>query len=221
MRTCLYIFIICITLTPLSSAQAEKSPFLIATPNEAFLLPKLLKKVENSYQSIGYQVQFVKLPAGRSLKEAAKPNAYDAELARVIEAESFLPNHIRIEEPLINMTIRTYKLGSPLNISSWNELAGLDICSVKGLITLEKALKPLSTTFVNQAQQCIDMLIKKRVQIAILPDLLTSIMTAEPRYSDIEVGATHIKDIQLYHFISRSHQALVPELTNALKRRRP
>ena len=94
-------------------AGEKNSDLLISTPNEAFLFPQVLSKVKQAYKELGYNVKFEKLPAGRSILESNRLDIYDAELARVKEAEKLLPNHIRITEPILRMNVRTYSLSSP------------------------------------------------------------------------------------------------------------
>ena len=88
---------------------------------------------------------------------------------------------------------------------------------MKGLIALEKVLLPYTPVLVSQANQCIDMLMKKRIKVAVLPDALAITYNGNAINSDIKTGLTPLSDIELFHYINKKHEKLAPQLTKVFK----
>jgi len=116
------------------------TPFNISAPLVSQQAPKLEAIIVEAYKALNIEVNIIRMPAKRALAESSKNTWVDAELARVADAEKYLPNFIKIPVPLMAMKVSAYSLNTYVDISSWQSLQSFNVVTVRGLVGISSKL---------------------------------------------------------------------------------
>lgn len=171
-----------------------------------------------AYGEIGYQLNFLVIPAQRALVESNEGRV-DGVMNRIEGIDRNFPNLIRIITPICTNTYFLYMLKDN-KLNSIEELTHLKIGIKKGNTPLEVIFEKLKPYEATSYQQLISMLITKRLDaIAIneaafanaihsqkYPQSLKSIVTVDYPFS-IDYG---------YHYLHKKHLNLIPLISKKL-----
>jgi len=188
-----------------------------STVDDAALVGEYPELISKAYALMGYQIEVIKLPAKRALYQAKNDSTIDGELLRVENAEQWLPNHIRIPVPIVNIEVAAYVKNFQVDISGWQSLSPYKLGSVRGFIAIEKHISKYNTTFVTETGQVMEMLELGRIQIGVIPRIIGDEMLKHGKYKGITSLDKNVYSTQLFHFIHSKHKALVPEFISAIK----
>lgn len=178
--------------------------------------PEIIEVITQAYQSLGYPVSIIKLPAKRALSEANTNPLIDAELARTALAETVLINHLKIPVPIKEVELSVFINRADLN--DLTELNEYNMGTVRGLVVIEEQLKHFNFTALNSIDQTLALLNNHRLELAILPKKAGLYFSQKLGYETIVALEPPMGSYRLYHFLHKKHQALLPELTLAIEK---
>lgn len=194
--------------------------FKISAPLISKQAPQFETLIIQAYQELNIQVEIIRMPAKRALAESSKNTWVDAELARVAEAEVYLPNFIRIATPLMTAGVNSYSLKNDIDISDWQSLKNYHVVTLRGLIGITSKLKQTNIVFheTSTVEQAIKMLKMDRMDILVLPELLLNEDNLAHLASAGPLQKKTIAQFEVFHFIHKRHENLVPQLTLNLQK---
>lgn len=186
------------------------------TPEDRKVLAAVSREV---FRRLGMDVDFVRMPSERSLR-AADSGETDGEGLRVAGLSDTYGNLIQVPEPFVRISFVAFarKATSIAVDRGWDSLRPHRVAFITGWKMFEaNASVARSVTKVNSPEQLFRMLDADRVDLALytrvggttlLRDLgLTSIVALEPS----------LRDLDMFVYLNRKHEALVPRLAQALR----
>jgi len=173
--------------------------------------------VPESASRFGYTVQFVHNPAERSLR-LAEDGAVDGEGMRVRGLSSMYPNLIESNEPIFTTEFVTFqKVGKP-QISSWDDLSGLDVGFIRGWKIVEQHEQSFGDAVpLTQPPQIFAMLAEGRLDVGIFTRTGGEFLLGLSEDAHIVASETPLAVQELVMYFHASHAELVPVFDASLR----
>jgi len=170
--------------------------------------------LQHAYQQLGYRMKLVQMPLERVALESNKGQLVDAELSRTAEAETMLPNMIRVKVPVGQVRITAYvRADSP--IKQWQLANNWQLDALRGILLLAELIPNQQYTEVSTIQQGLDRLRAGRSDVVILLGDETEQLLAGQQ--DIKALQPDLYQTKVYHYLHQRHAALVPALEQILR----
>ena len=171
-----------------------------------------------AYSRLGIQVQFVAVPALRSLLESSE-GRIDGEVQRILNVETLYPTLIAIR-PSINFIEPTaFVKKVDFKVQGWPSIAPYQVGIVRGVGSSEAGTRGMSrVTAVPSMEALMRMLAAERLDVAV-NDRLSGVLILHQLGLDSEVHPLDppLQRILLYHFLHVKHLDLVPRVEEALR----
>lgn len=193
--------------------------FKVSTLANAELLSNDINTVRAAYEMLGIKLEITPLPAQRSLVEAQENIVFDAELARVVQAESQLTNLIRIPVSLKEISLVAVAHNKLQGLSGQQGIESLEqfrVGSMRGLVITDLLLKHIDNQLVDRTKQGFDMLLYKRLEVFVIPKFMVSKLPIKLLDGGYIIHEPPLLRVKIYHFVHKKHQALIPDITAAL-----
>jgi polar amino acid transport system substrate-binding protein len=193
--------------------------FKVSTTIDAARHASAIVDLRAAYQLLGIELEIIPLPAKRALLEAEKGNTYDAELARIEQAEKLLTNFVRIPVSLreigtVAVASKDLKaLSSQLGVES---LSNYRVASMRGILITDFLLKDIDNILVDTPKQGLYMLLYKRIDVFVALDFMVSDLPNELKQNNFIIHRPPIYKTKFYHYLHKKHKGLAPALTQAL-----
>ena len=174
--------------------------------------------LNKAYNALNYQLNYFTFPSRRSLKES-NSGSIDGELIRVEGVELLHPNLIQVPVPICYVD-SILLASSPINITSFIELKNYRVGITLGYIDHERITQKynLNVTRVSKNDTLEDLLMKGRVDIIFSnSEKLETLKKLYPNFQFVPIKALD-REISLYHYLHKKHQALIPLLTQELQK---
>lgn len=210
MRQLIIYLLLCLT----TSSYAD-NVMRFTTSSSADAFPEVINIFSELYSRLGYRIEITKLPNRRALYEASNRDWVDGELARVKDAEHLLSSHIRIPVPVAKIAASAFVRELSIKVKDWEELRPYKLGSLRGIIAIEKRLIGFNTQEASSPSQLLDMLDRKRIQIAVMPRPMGEFALKALPYN-VLILEPPIEEFNLYHYVNQKHRSLVPQLTAIL-----
>jgi polar amino acid transport system substrate-binding protein len=201
------------------SAVPTDNSFKITAPDIAAEIPYVENNLLKAYQKIGVNAEIIRLPTIRSLATANYSDWVDAELARAEELAKTLVDYIMIPTPLLTLTMNSYGNNANQCFPTWESLTSTKVAFLRGFLSIKSRLLNHKIQFmeVETNEQAVAMLQASHVAAIIISENLLS-ETLKARLDNNKMHCMReIEVTPLYHFIRKRHQAIVPQLTKAIK----
>lgn len=200
--------------TPRKSTERKLT---FTTASDAQAVQPIVDKIKLAYKKIGYEIDILKVPADRSLKESLENNNIDGELLRSKLIEEQLKGLIRIPVPLLNLRCVPFAVEDNIQINSKEDLKKYSFVTIAGHVAIENFTAGIDHQTVIRGEQAIKMVVEGHVQIALMLDTIALSEIKKNNYKQVRaVGPPMIKS-QLFHFINERHKSILPELTKAFE----
>lgn len=172
--------------------------------------------LEKAYSNLGYRVEYLTMPLGRSWLEA-NDGVLDGLRARVEDEAKKYPNLIKVPFPLFSfdlLLITSDLKCQPCEVTNIDTLA-----YVRGMAAFQRIVNPASQDHefieVTSTSQALALLEQRRVDGVILPDLM---LPASTKNTIPDSRIQVLMSLYDYHFLHVRHQALVPKIQAELDR---
>lgn len=175
----------------------------------------------NAYKNLNYDINFLTLPSKRSLKEANSGNV-DGEMLRAIGVEKRYPNLIHV--PIVLCSVESVLLANKaVTINSLADLKNYRIGITTGYVDQENIARKYNLNVMRAAKDEILQIMLLRDRVDIIFSTEQKAHTLLQKYQDNEKYniykvKTLNRKIDLYHYIHKKHQAILPMLTEELKK---
>jgi polar amino acid transport system substrate-binding protein len=202
----------------IGSAMADDKPITISTNNTPLDRKALqLLSLEVS-RRIGVEFRLVSHPSERSL-QLANQGDVDGEGLRIAGLASQYPNLIQVPERFLGISFVAFSKDAMINLDQgW---AGLKPYRV-GFITGWKMFEANASTArvvnkVDQAEQMFQMLDGGRIDLALYTRADGMALIRRMGLSTIAPLSPALKDVDMFLYLNKKHDALVPQIARALR----
>ena len=180
-----------------------------------------------AFQRLGYELQYDGYPAARAsaLSDAGK---VDGEISRVFEYQDAHPNLIRVEEALYATKFVAFAFKRGIRVNGWESLKNTSykVEYRRGVKLSESKLalvvSPKQLSDVSSAELGLKKLISERTDLYVDVEFTIheTIKALNPSAFDMSrlYQAGIMQEVNAFAYLHKRHAALVPRLTDTLKR---
>ncbi len=220
MRAKIFFILLCVA----SIAEAQNKMILNTSnepPNSTDSLNGIGDRVvKEAFRLIGMEdLQIVRLPSERALHNA-NDGIEDGNYARVGGLISLMyPNLIQIPEPITKFEFVAFSKKFVFRPNGWESLSPFHVGIVTGWKILEKNIqKTKSLTKVNNSEILFSLLEAERIEVAVYDRRQGMYFIRKLGLGDIKSMSPPFSTKDMYIYLHKKHQAIVPRLTEILKR---
>lgn len=180
---------------------------------------KVLEEVSaEAFRRIGLAVKIVSQPSERSLQEANQ-GTVDGEGLRVEGLEAQFPQLVRVPESFVGISFVAFTRDPSVRLNAgWADLAQHRVAFVHGWKMFEaNAIGAKVVQRVDKAEQLFLMLDAGRTDLALYTLADGQAMVRSMGLDRIQAVSPSLKDVDMYLYLNRRHEALVPKLVRALR----
>ena len=198
------------------AARAET--LTISTNNTPLDRQALHDLSKEAFRRIGVDVKLVSLPSERSL-HSANLGEVDGEGLRVPGLASQYPNLVQVPERYIGISFVAFAKDTSIRLDQgWDSLKSHRVAFINGWKMFENnAGGAKSVNKVDKAEQLFLMLDGGRIDLALYTRTDGVALARHMGLSSIAPLTPALKDVDMYLYLHRKHEALVPKLAQALR----
>lgn len=199
-------------------ARAQVSAVTVSTNNTPLDRKALQLIGQEAFRRLGMEFKLVSLPSERSLV-AANLGEVDGEGLRVAGLGDQYPNLIRVPERFVNISFVAFARNATIPIDrGWDSLKPHRVAFITGWKMFEaNAMVARSVTKVDKPEQMFQMLEHGHVDLALYTRADGLAFTRRQGLSSIAPLEPSLKDVDMYLYLHRRHEALVPRLAQAMR----
>ena len=173
--------------------------------------------VREALARIGYDLETVRLPAERALINA-NAGIDDGDLLRIAGLQGIYPNLVQVPERIIGLEFVVFTRQEELRVDDWEDLAPLSVAIITGWKILERSI-PDSThlTTVKNVDQLFTLLARDRVDAVVYSRRVGLGYLARHDIRRVRLLEPPLNRRDMYVYLHRKHQHLVPKLAAALR----
>ncbi len=184
--------------------KKDKTGFLDEVTNEAF-------------SRVGLELITIQLPAERGLINV-NTGIDDGEMSRIAGLQKRYSNIIPVPEKIMDMDFVVFSKKKIVLDKGWESLKPYSIAIINGWKILEnKVPKSAGLTKVNYPRQLFDMLEKGRAELVIYERFSGQEIIKSSQYKDIKLIEPPLATKEMFMYLNKKHQSLVPKLSQALR----
>ncbi len=172
--------------------------------------------IREAYQQLDIEVDADYLPASRSLMMASY-GQYDGELYRIAGISEDYPHLLQVPTPINRVEVVAFCRTDDNNKMSLDALKGYRLGVRRGVRFNAHLPLDETTQRVASNRQLFNMLEKSRIDIALVAKSNGLQIIREIEVTDISPLNPPLLNLNLYHYVHKRHQALIPELNRVLQ----
>lgn len=205
----------------LAQPQApDAAPVVTISTNNTPLDRRALQALAGeAFRRIGLEFRMVTLPSERSL-HSANLGEIDGEGLRVAGLAAQYPNLVQVPERFLGVSFVAFAKDASIRLDQgWDSLQPYSVAFILGwkMFEANAATKARLVTQVDQPEQMFRMLDSGRVQLALYTRADGVALVRELGLRGIAPLSPALKDVDMYLYLHRRHEALVPRLAQALR----
>ena len=206
-------------LSTLLSAAWGQSPVITVSSNNTPLDRRALQELSReAFRRIGWDFRLVSLPSERSL-QAADNGEVDGEGLRVAGLGGQYPNLVQVPERYIGVSFVAFGKDPSIKLAQgWDSLKPYSVSFITGWKMFENnAGSARLVTKVGKAEQMFRMVEGDRVDLALYTKADGVALVKNLGLNGIVPLTPALKDVDMYLYLHKRHEALVPKLAQALR----
>lgn len=199
-------------------AQAQAPAITISTNNTPLDRKALQDLSQEAFRRIGVDFKLISLPSERSL-HAANVGDVDGEGLRVAGLSGQYPNLLQVPERFIGISFVAFSRDATIRLDQgWDSLKPYSIAFITGWKMFENnATMARVVNKVEKPEQLFRMLEGGRIELALYTRADGIALVRSLGLTSIAPLAPALKDVDMYLYLNKKHEALVPRLTQALR----
>lgn len=208
-----------LSLLALASPVFAQAPTLTVSTNNTPMDRKALDLLsQEAFRRIGVNFKLVSLPSERSLN-SANQGEVDGEGLRIAGLSSQYPNLIQVPERFIGISFVAFAKDASIRLDQgWDSLKPYSVAFITGWKMFEaNASGARVVNKVDKPEQLFQMLDSGRIDLALYTRADGVILTRNLGMMSIAAVSPALKDVDMYLYLHKKHEALVPQLAKALK----
>lgn len=208
-------FVVLLVLNAAAFGAGQK-PLVIARIVDSPLTDMGMHILKDAYHRLGIEVAFRLLPGARALK-SSNVGVTDGELFRVDGMSERYPNLIEVPVPIARTDFVVFTRLPPFALSGYSSLKSFSVAFRQGMKIVERGTAHMERYMVSDPNQAFRMLDRGRVDIVIENRLTGLKVMREMGIRNVSILDPPLDDEPLYHYLHKSHAALVPKLAAVLE----
>jgi polar amino acid transport system substrate-binding protein len=210
--------LLAIFLGLVSVARADKPTITVSTNNTPLDRQALHDLSKEAFRRIGIEFKLVSLPSERSL-HSANLGEVDGEGLRIAGLSGQYPNLVQVPERYIDISFVAFARDATIRLDQgWESLKPHRVAFINGWKMFEaNASGARSVSKVDKPEQLFLMLDSGRVDLALYTRADGVALARGMGLSAIAPIAPVLKDVDMYLYLNRKHESLVPRLAQALR----
>lgn len=196
-----------------------QGPVITISTNNTPLDRKALESLcREAFHRVGTELRVVGQPSERSLK-SADAGEVDGEGLRVAGLSVQYPNLIQVPESYVRISFVAFAKNATINLDGgWESLKPYSVAFITGWKMFEaNTVGARAVTKVDKPEQLFQMLDSGRVDLALYTRADGVALARELGLRAIAPVSPALKDVDLFLYLHKKHQTLVPRLASALK----
>ncbi len=173
---------------------------------------------KEAFRRAGLEFKLVSNPSERSL-HMANQGQLDGEGLRIAGLSNQYPNLIQVPERFIGISFVAFARDAMINLDrNWESLKPYRIAFITGWKMFESnAAHAKSVTKVEKPEQMFRMLESGRVDLALYTRADGIALIRSSGLSSIAPISPSLKDVDMYLYLHKKHEALVPPIAQSLR----
>lgn len=211
---CLFLWLLTLALP----VWAEMPTITVSTNNTPMDRKALEQLSQEAFRRIGVSFKLVSLPSERSLN-SANLGEVDGEGLRVAGLSNQYPNLIQVPERFIGISFVAFAKDASIRLAQgWDSLKPYSVAFITGWKMFEaNAGGARVVNKVDKPEQLFQMLDSGRVDLALYTRADGVAMAHKLGMSSVVPLLPALKDVDMYLYLHKKHEALVPRLAKALQ----
>lgn len=213
----LKIFFAVIIVSFISVSVKAQNKLVFSTINDGIEAKLAENILIQAYRSLGIDFKIVEYPALRAINEANAGHT-DGELYRIKGVDAEYKNLLMIPVFLFEVDAVVFTKKLNIEVAGFESLKNYSIAFHRGIKFVEYGSKGMERTIVNSLEHAFLLLNKERVDIVV--DTLFSGLDIIKRknYKTIMVLEPPLKRVDVYHYLNKKHEDLVPKISASLQK---
>ena len=201
-----------------SVVRADKPTITVSTNNTPLDRQALHDLSKEAFRRIGVEFKLVSLPSERSL-HSANLGEVDGEGLRIAGLSGHYPNLVQVPERYIGISFVAFAKDATIRLDQgWDSLTPQRVAFINGWKMFEaNASGARSVSKVDKPEQMFLMLDGGRVDLALYTRADGVALARSMGLAAIAPIAPALKDVDMYLYLNKKHEALVPRLARALR----
>ncbi len=175
------------------------------------------KVLREAYQKIGIQITLNTFPAKRSLVMANEGDV-DGDTHRIRGIEATYSNLLMVPVPVTVMEGMVFTKNVTFAVTGWDSLKPYIIGIRRGIFFAEKGTRGMQVESVTDYRQLLLKLDAERNDVVIMPRLSGLFELQKLQIQGVKLLDPPLVRLELYHYLHKKHEALVPLLTKVLQK---
>jgi polar amino acid transport system substrate-binding protein len=199
-------------------AGAAAQTLTISTNNTPLDRQALQDLSKEAFRRIGADIKLVSLPSERSL-HSANQGEVDGEGLRVPGLASQYPNLVQVPERFIGISFVAFAKDASIRLDQgWDSLKPYRVAFINGWKMFEaNASGARVVNKVDKPEQLFLMLDGGRIDLALYTRADGIALARSMGLAAVAPLAPSLKDVDMYLYLHKRHEALVPKLAQALR----
>ena len=199
-------------------SQAELPVITVSTNNTPLDRKALTLLAQEAFRRVGVAFKLVSQPSERSLW-AANQGEVDGEGLRVAGLQEKYPQLVRVPERFVSTSFVAFGKNSALALDKgWDSLKPHRVAFITGWKMFEShAMGARIVTKVDRAEQLFRMLASDHIDLALYTRADGLALVRQMGLQGITVLAPALQDVDMFLYLHKKHQALVPRVAQALR----
>lgn len=200
------------------AARADKPTVTVSTNNTPHDRQALHDLSKEAFRRIGMDFKLVSLPSERSL-HSANLGEVDGEGLRIAGLTGQYPNLVQVPERYIGISFVAFAKDATIKLDQgWESLKPHRVAFINGWKMFEaNASGARSVSKVDKPEQLFLMLDSGRIDLALYTRADGLALVRNMGLGAIAPVAPALKDVDMYLYLNKKHEALVPKLAQALR----
>lgn len=169
-----------------------------------------------AYRRLGIEIVAVPLPAERALR-VADSGLTDGETVRIEGIDALYSNLVRVPEPVVSVKVKVFTTGRAFPVAGWESLRPYSICYMHGLKLYEQGTQGMNRMSTLGLENTLRLLHDGVCEVAVLSSFAW-VMVDSLNLGPMRELEPPIAEYDLYHYVHRRHEELVPLLTDELRK---
>lgn len=200
------------------AAPARAQTLTVSTNNTPLDRQALQDIGKEALRRLNLNLELVTLPSARSLA-AADAGEVDGEGLRVADLSAQFPNLVQVPEPFVRISFVAFSRDATIGLDGgWNALKPYRVAHINGWKMFEAhAGVARAVHKVDRPEQLFQMLQAGHVDLALYTRADGVALARRLGLADLAPLSPALRDVDLYLYLHRRHQALVPRLAATLR----
>ncbi|MBL8486860.1 MAG: transporter substrate-binding domain-containing protein [Rhodocyclaceae bacterium] len=212
-------FFLAAALASFLGAAAAQAPPITVSTNNTPLDRKALQEISvEAFRRVGLEFRLISLPSERSLL-SANNGEVDGEGLRVAGLAAQYPNLVQVPERYIGISFVAFARDPSIRVDKgWESLRSHSVAFITGWKMFEaNATVARVVNRVEKPEQLFRMLEGGRIDLALYTRADGVALARSLGLADVHPLAPSLRDVDMYLYLHRRHEALVPRLAQALR----